>query len=141
MIARARQRSLREGTRDQIDLCLGDARSLPFREGTADIAFIEDTLELFSEDEMATVVDELDRILHVDGRLCVVTMERAGAEDDLFMRVYDWLFERMPGYKRFGCRPVYASQALKEGGFVIDHRERLHRAWVWPVGILIAHPE
>lgn len=80
----------------QIEICLGDARSLPFRANVADIVFIEDTVELFAEDEMTTVVGELKRILRPDGRLCVVTMERVGAEEDLFVRAYDWLFERVP---------------------------------------------
>ncbi len=140
MAGRARRRAVREGVNQQIEICLGDARSLPFRENVADVAFIEDTLELFAEDEMTTVVGELKRILRPDGRLCVVTMERAGAEDDLFVRAYDWLFERVPGYERFGCRPIYASRTLEEEGFEVERRERLHRAWVWPVEILIARP-
>lgn len=140
MVDRARRRAIQEGANHQIEICLGDARSLPFRENVADVAFVEDTLELFAEDEMTTVVGELKRILRPDGRLCVVTMERAGAEDDLFVRTYDWLFERVPGYERFGCRPIYASRTLEEAGFEIERRERLHRAWVWPVEILIARP-
>lgn len=60
-----------------IEVCLGDARSLLVRANVADIAFIEDTLGLFAEDEMTTVVGELKRILRSDGRLCVVTMELA----------------------------------------------------------------
>jgi len=120
MAGRARRRTVREGTNSQIEICLRDARSLPFRENVADIAFIEDTLELFAEDEIPTVVGKLERILRPDGRLCVVTMERAGAEDDLFVRAYDWLFERVPGYERFGCRPIYASRTLEETGFVAE---------------------
>ena len=123
-----------------IEVCLGDARSLLVRANVADIAFIEDTLGLFAEDEMTTVVGELKRILRSDGRLCVVTMERAGAEDDLFVRAYDWLFERVPGYERSGCRPIYAFRTLEEAGFVVERQEHLNRAWVWPVEILIARP-
>ena len=109
-------------------------------ERLGDIAFIQDTLELFAADEIPTVVGELQRILRPDGRLCVVTMERAGAEDDLFVHAYDWLFEWVPGYERFGCRPIYASRTLEEAGFVVERQEHLHRAWVWPVEILIARP-
>jgi demethylmenaquinone methyltransferase/2-methoxy-6-polyprenyl-1,4-benzoquinol methylase len=140
MANRARRRAVREGAKTHIEICLGDARSLPFRANVADIGFIEDTLELFAEDEMTTVVGELKRILRPDGRLCVVTMERAGAEDDLFVRAYDWLFEWVPGYEQFGCRPIYASRSLEGEGFELTRQERLHRAWVWPVEILIARP-
>jgi demethylmenaquinone methyltransferase/2-methoxy-6-polyprenyl-1,4-benzoquinol methylase len=140
MTVLARQRTVRAGTSDRVDVCVGDARSLPLPDEIADIAFIEDTLELFSDDEMPAVIGELERILRPNGRLCVVTMERAGAEDDPFVRVYDWLFDRLPGYQRFGCRPIYASRILEEGGFEIERRERLRRARVWPVEVLIARP-
>ncbi|WP_254839570.1 methyltransferase domain-containing protein [Natronomonas marina] len=140
MVSRARRRAIREGANTRIETCLGDVRSLPFRGDVADVAFVEDTLELFAEDEMTTVLGELERFLRPDGRLCVVTMERAGAEDDLFVRAYDWLFERVPGYERFGCRPIYAARTLTEAGFEIERRERLRRARVWPVEILIARP-
>jgi demethylmenaquinone methyltransferase/2-methoxy-6-polyprenyl-1,4-benzoquinol methylase len=67
-------------------------------------------------------------------------MERAGAEDDPFVRAYDWLFERVPGFERFGCRPIRASRTLEEEGFAIERRERLQRARVWPVEVLTARP-
>ena len=54
--------------------------------------------------------------------------------------LYDWLFERVSGYERFGCRPIYASRTLEEEGFAIERQEHLHRARVWPVEILIARP-
>ena len=141
MLTRARQRAVREGTSEQIDVLLGDARSLSVRNHTADIVFIEDTLELFSEAEMAGVVHELQRIFREDGRVGVVMMERAGAENDLFVKGYDWLFERMPGYERLGCRPIYARRTLEEGGFDVVRQERLRRVWMWPIEILIARPK
>ncbi|AGN00846.1 type 11 methyltransferase [Salinarchaeum sp. Harcht-Bsk1] len=140
MVRLARRRAIRRGATAQVDVCLGDARSLPFRSNVVDVAFIEDTLELFADDEMRTVLAELERVLRPDGRLCVVTMERAGAEDDPFVRAYDWFFERVPGYDRFGCRPIYAARMLEEAGFEVERRERLRRAWVWPVEVLIARP-
>lgn len=138
--SRSASPSVREGTSKQVDVVLGDARSLPVRDSTVDIAFLEDTLEPFPETAMVTVVLELERILRENGRLGVVTMERAGAENDLFVKGYDWLFERIPGYERFGCRPIYARRTLEEGGFDAVRRERLRRVWMWPVDILIARP-
>ncbi|MFC7133895.1 MULTISPECIES: class I SAM-dependent methyltransferase [Salinibaculum] len=118
-----------------------DARSLPIADGVADVAFVEDTLELFAGEEMAAVVSELHRILRPGGRLCVVTMERSHAEATAFVRGYDWAFEHVPGFERFGCRPVYAVEALAAGGFDIQLRER-HRRWnVWPVDVIIATAE
>lgn len=140
MLARARRRIARTGVDDRTALVLGDARSLPLGDGVADVAFVEDTLELFAADELPGVVGELRRVLRADGRLCVVTMERSGAEDDPFVRAYDWAFEHVPGYDRVGCRPVYARRALETGGFDVERRERHRRAGVWPVDVLVARP-
>lgn len=138
MVARARRRVEDSAQAGQVDLVLGDARSLPVADDSVDVVFLEDTLELFSSEEIATVVGECARVLETDGQLGVVTMERSGAEDDLFVRVYDWLFEHLPGYERIGCRPIYARRALEEGGFTIERQERHRRGYVWPTEILIA---
>lgn len=140
MIDRARRRVEKSTESDRIDLLLGDARSLPLPEDSVDVVFLEDTLELFSADEIATVVAECDRVLETDGRIGVVTMERAGVDDDPFVRAYEWLFEHLPGYDRVGCRPIYARRALEAGGFEIDRQERHRRGYVWPVEILIGRP-
>lgn len=138
MVARARRRTAR--SRDgPPDVLLGDARSLPLCDTTFDVAFIEDTLELFPPDEMRTVLEELRRVLAPGGRLGVVTMERADAEADLFVRAYDWVFEHVPGYERFGCRPVYAQRAVEAAGFEVTRREHHPRAGVWPVELLCCH--
>lgn len=141
MVSRARRRAARAGLADRVAVLLGDARSLPVRDRAADVAFVEDTLELFSGEELAAVVAELRRVLAPDGRLGVVTMERAEAEADPFVRAYDWAFDHVPGYARLGCRPVYARRALEAGGFVVEREERRRRGYVWPVEILIARPD
>ena len=140
MLARARRRVERSAGAGWTDLVLGDARSLPVPDDAVDVVFVEDTLELFSPEEIATVLADCVRVLDTDGRLGVVTMERAGAEDDRFVRVYEWLFEHVPGYDRIGCRPIYARRALENGGFEVTHRERRRRGYVWPTEILIARP-
>ena len=117
---------------------LGDARSLPIAQEAVDVILIEDTLELFSQDEMQTVLNEGKRILVPDGRIGVITMVREDAEDQLFIRAYEWVFEHLPGYDRVGCRPIYARQTLEAAGLSIESQERLRRANVWPVEILIA---
>jgi hypothetical protein len=81
-----------------------------------------------------------DRARRRDGLLCFVTTERTGAEDDPFVRASDWLFDRVTGYERLGCRPIDASRILEPDGFEIERRERHHRAWLWPVEILVARP-
>jgi len=140
MAARARRRAERRGAGARIDLLLGDARALPVAGGAFDVAFVEDTLELFPPAERRRVLAEIRRALTAEGRLGVVTMEREGAERSLFVRLYDRAFARLPACRRFGCRPIRAARSLREGGFEIVRRERHARGFVWPVEILVARP-
>jgi len=138
MVSRARRRCVRAGVADRVDVLLGDARRLPLRDGSVDVALIEDTLELFAGSGIASVVDELARVLDSRGQLGVVTMEREGAEDDPFTRGYDLVYEHVPGYDRVGCRPVYARRALESAGFEIERWGRHRRGGVWPVAVGVA---
>lgn len=140
MVARARHRASHSQAGGRIELVLGDARSLPVAEAAVDGVFVEDTLELFDPDEMRAVLEECGRVLAPEGRMGVVTMERAGAEDDPFVRAYEWVYDHVPGYERVGCRPIYARRALEAAGFAIERQERHRRGYVWPVEILIARP-
>lgn len=140
MVRRAHRRIHRADLDGRVDVILGDARSLPLPDGVVDIAFVEDTLELFSPAAQSTVLGELHRVLATDGRLGIVTMEREGAEEDRFVRAYDWAFDHLPGARRFGCRPIHARQRLEACGFAVERAERRRRAAVWPVDIVIARP-
>lgn len=140
MVARARNRVTQEAVTERITLLLGDARSLPIGDDTVDIIFLEDTLELFTQDEIRAVLTECKRVLIPEGRIGVVTMERENAENDPFIRAYEWVFDHLPGYERVGCRPIYARRTLEAEGFTIERQERHRRGYVWPVEILIGHP-
>ncbi|MFB6354835.1 MAG: class I SAM-dependent methyltransferase [Halobacteriales archaeon] len=140
MLGRAERRVARAGIDAGVTLVLGDARSLPLGDGVADAALLEDTLELFGPDDRDAVLGELRRVLAADGRLAVLTMERAGAERTSFVRAYDWVFDNVPGANRVGCRPIYARRALEAAGFAVEERASLRRAGVWPVELLVARP-
>lgn len=140
MIQRARRRCGSAVGSDRVSLFLGDARALPFRDGAFDAVFLEATLELFSPAEMHTVLEEIARVLSTDGRLCVVTMEREEHERSRFVRLYDRLFEWLPGYRYVGCRPVYARRALEEAGFSTVQSVREYHAGGWPADIYLVRP-
>jgi ubiquinone/menaquinone biosynthesis C-methylase UbiE len=140
MVERARRRVASGGLAGRAGVVLGDARNLPVADGTVDAVFVEDTLELFDPDDRERVLSEVRRVLGGDGRLGVVTMERSGAEDSAFVRAYDRAFEHLPGYDRFGCRPVYARDALAAAGFTVEAAEHHRRAFVWPVDVILATP-
>jgi len=138
MVRRARRRSARRALLDRIQVVRGDARALPLQRESADLVFVEDTLELFSGAEMEVVVAELHRIVREGGRLCVVTMEGGAGENNLFTRVYEWAFGHFGAFRRFGCRPIPARRLLRDGGFDVEAVERTRRAFIWPVEIILA---
>lgn len=69
MLDRARDRATQPAVNERIDLVPGDARSLPVADDAVDVIFIEDTLELFLQDDMRAVLDEYNRVLSPDGRV------------------------------------------------------------------------
>lgn len=141
MVQRANARCRRAGVAETATAVPGDARSLPVRDDSVTAVYTADTLELFSRREVRRVLSEVRRVLRDDGRLCVVTMERSGAEDSTFVRTYEWLYRTLPGYGRVGCRPIYAGEALSDAGFRVESRRRVRRAGVWPVDVYLARPE
>ncbi|MFQ3293297.1 MAG: ubiquinone/menaquinone biosynthesis C-methylase UbiE [Halobacteriales archaeon] len=71
---------------------------------TFDALYLADTLELFSRDEMQSVLGECCRVLQDDGRFVVASMHRAGWEDSPFIRGYECVYRNVPGYATVGCR-------------------------------------
>jgi ubiquinone/menaquinone biosynthesis C-methylase UbiE len=141
MVRRARRRARRKRLGDWTDATVGDARAVPLPDDAVDAVFLEDTLELFDEEDRETVLAEAKRILRDGGRLGVVAMERSEAEADAFVRAWDWAFERVPGFERLGSRPVDAQAAVRSAGFEVRVEEHHERAKVWPVEILICTVE
>lgn len=121
-----------------IDLLQGDARSLPLPANSCDLVYVEHTLELFSSEEIRTVLDEIRRVLAPDGRLCVCTMDAETGGP--LLALYDSLYS-IPFLNQFGCRPIEVRQHLESAGFVIRGQERYRRALVWPVDCFIAQIE
>lgn len=116
----------------------GDARRLPVASGSLDAVCALDVLELFSREDLATVLDEVRRVLRPDGRLCAVTMTTADVPGSRFLRGYEWAYRRLPGAAAVGCRPVDLDAALSAAGFTVERRECPLRAGVWPVRAVVA---
>lgn len=140
MVERACDRIHRSGGRDSAALTLGDARSLPFEDGTFDALYVAETLELFSTREMTSVLDECRRVLRADGRLVVASMDRTGWEDTNFVRGYEWVYRNLPGYASVGCRPIYVEDVVAEAGFQVERSEGIVPAGLWPIRIVRARP-
>ncbi len=140
MVRRARRHLRRRGLATRATVTLGDARRLPVAAGAVDAVCAFDVLDLFGREALRRTLAECRRVLRPDGRLCVVTMDRAAVPDSPFLRCYEWVYEHLPGAALVGCRPVPAVESVRAAGFAVTRSRELRRAGVWPVTALVARP-
>lgn len=107
---------------------------LPYEEGLIGAIFMSFTLELFDTDEIPRVLAECRRVLRDDGRICVVSLSKAG-NDTLMRCLYERAHERWP--RLLDCRPILVQEALEEAGFAMVDAS-LERLWGLPVEIVLS---
>ncbi len=114
MLSIARTRVNDKGFAGRVDLRRGDAVRLPFETDFFDALFMSFTLELFDTPEIPQVLRECHRVLQSGGRICIVSLSKAGRAN--WMRnLYEWGHERFPNL--LDCRPIYVEKALWNAGF------------------------
>jgi len=128
----ANEKVSRAGLSSRIDLQLGDATRLPFRDDLFDAIFISFTLELFDASEIPLVLGECKRVLHEDGRLGVVALEK---KECLAVIIYEWFHARLPSI--VDCQPIYVRRLIEAAGFEpVNVMEKA--MWGLPVEIITA---
>lgn len=140
MVREARRRLLRSDFDDRADVVEGEARRLPVRTGSVDAVLCSDTLELFELADAMAVLAEFDRVLSSNGRLAVVSMDRARYPRSRFLGLYEWIYRRVPGGDAFGCRPIDVENTIEAAGFGIETTDDVHLGFQWPVTIALARP-
>ncbi|MDD5466669.1 MAG: methyltransferase domain-containing protein [Anaerolineales bacterium] len=105
-----------------LDLRLGDARSLPFGDNTFDLLFNSYMLDLIPLADMPVVLGEFWRVLKKDGRLVMVNMSKEHGIT-LWERLYQATPARLAPYLYGGCRPVLMEEPAKAAGFGEVQRE------------------
>lgn len=119
-----------------IELTLGDARQLPYADGTFDAAFMSFTLELFDDEEIPIVLKELRRVLKPGARLGNVSMSVVDHDEreSILEKFYKWMHHHFPHI--VDCRPIDVPALLRAAGFEIVSDER-QEIWTMPVAIVV----
>lgn len=111
-----RARVSEAGLSERVELRRGDAVQLPFEAEVFDAIFISYTLELFDTPDIPTVLHECHRVLRGDGRICVVSLSKAG-ESSLMRKLYEWGHRKLPGL--LDCRPIFVQKAVEDASFQV----------------------
>ena len=134
MLDMARRRIHTQDPERNAEMIQGDGTLLPFVRDSFDGVFLSFTLELFSDEDMETVLGECQRVLKTDGRLGVVSMAK---RDVLACRLYEWGHARWPAV--LDCRPIELKNHLEAGGFRVQAL-KVETMWGLPVEIALGKP-
>ena len=139
MLEISKKRLEKAGLIDRVELCEGDARSMPYEDDRFDATYMASTLELFDTPDIPGVLKEIKRVLKPSGRLGVASLTREGREDSLFVKFYEWLHRRIPKYA--SCRPIYVEKSVEEAGFQITRSVDFVLYKIVPWKIVAASPK
>ena len=104
-----------------------------YGDGQFDAAFIAFTLELFDDQDIPRVLEQIGRVLRPGGRLRIVAM--SAEQITVMTDVYVWMHRHFPHW--VDCRPIPVGACLAQSAFVVEHTETL---WLWdlPVAVVLA---
>lgn len=121
---------------DRVELKIGDARQLPFDSATFDAVFMSFTLELFPQEDIPLVLDEVGRVLKPEGRVGIVSMAtvRAGERASALEKSYVWMHRHFPHI--VDCQPIDVRRLLEQAHFAVESEEDIE-IWTMPVRIAV----
>ncbi len=139
MLEITRKRLKKAGLSQRVELCEGDARSMPYEDGKFDAVYMASTLELFDTPDIPRVLKETRRVLKPGGRLGVASLNKEGWEGSLFTRFYEWLHRKIPRYAK--CRPIYVEKSVEDAGYQVMRAEEFVLFKMVPWKIVVARPQ
>jgi demethylmenaquinone methyltransferase/2-methoxy-6-polyprenyl-1,4-benzoquinol methylase len=137
MLAVAQRKLEQKPTDTPVELRQGDARQLPYGDGSFDAVYGSFTLELFPEEDLPGVLAEARRVLRVGGRLGIVSMAKVkpGEKPSFLENVYVWMHRHFPHI--VDCRPIDVASLVTSAGFHVDRQIDL-TIWSMPVAAVVA---
>ncbi|TWT62936.1 class I SAM-dependent methyltransferase [Rubinisphaera italica] len=132
----ASKRVAKAGVQEQVELQVKPAPPLPFEDASLDAVFMSMTLELFPENVIPKLIEEVKRVLKPGGRFGVVSMAMVNKEDhtSVLESTYIWMHHHFPHI--VDCQPIDPDDILEHGGFKMTHSER-QTIWTMPVAIVV----
>jgi ubiquinone/menaquinone biosynthesis C-methylase UbiE len=134
MLEVTRKKLVKAKLMDRVELYCGDAMDLSFDDNFFDAAFMSFTLELFDTPEIPRLLEEIKRVLKINGRIGIVSLSKNYGES-MLLKLYERAHRRWPRY--LDCRPIYTMDSLKEADFNIVSSERASLAGL-PLEIIVA---
>jgi demethylmenaquinone methyltransferase/2-methoxy-6-polyprenyl-1,4-benzoquinol methylase len=133
------QRVASAGLSDRVDLRVAAIPPIPVAAREFDAAFMAFTLELFSDEIIPAVLQEVRRVLKRGGRFVVVAMDTGNeAQKKGFAeRTYQWLHRHFPHF--VDCRPIDVVRWLEHAGYTITHAKTVD-IWGLPVKVCLSTP-
>jgi len=137
MLAVAQRKLAAKGLTTPIDLRVGDARQLPFADGSFDAVYSSFTLELFPAEDLPVVLAEARRVLREGGRLSTVSMAhpKQGQKPSVLERTYVWMHRHFPHI--IDCRPIDLAALVTAAGYQVVKQIDME-IWSLPVAAVVA---
>lgn len=132
----AEKKMAEKGVKQTVKLSVGDARKLPYEDGSFDAVYMSFTLELFPAEDIPKVLAEAKRVLKPGGRFGVVGMAsvKEGEKESELEKTYKWMHRHFPHI--VDCRPINVEGAVRDAGFDITNSQRIE-IWTMPVACVV----
>ena len=132
MLAVAQRKLADKAVKAPLDLRVGDARQLPWPDGSFDAVYSSFTLELFPLQDIPGVLAEVKRVLEPGGRVGVVSMAtvQPGHHVSALEKAYVWMHRHFPHL--VDCQPIDLKGFVSGAGFEVAKVVEME-IWTMPV--------
>jgi ubiquinone/menaquinone biosynthesis C-methylase UbiE len=128
MLGQARAKLEQAGLSQRVVFKQGNARALPYPDGTFDLLYNGYMFDLIPTDGFLPILKEFLRVLKPGGKLVLVNMSKPDAHKTFYERVYEMGWAVMP------CRPVLMDPLLASAGFI-----EINRLYRPTHGLIVSH--